>query len=259
MNTDLENLIRKTEDLRDDIINHKVFSVIETLDDLRIFMQFHVFAVWDFMSLLKTLQNSLTCTSVPWFPKDFGELVYFINEIVLCEESDIDSRGIRKSHYELYIDAMNECNADTTSIDMFLEVLGKTKDFNCAFSKSETPIEAKKFVEFTFEVIKIQKPHILAAVFAIGREDLIPKMFFSLVNELDLNFPQHLSLFKFYLERHIEIDGDHHSDLSLKMIKHLCGNCENLWIEAEVFSIESLKKRKELWDGAYNSIIKNKV
>jgi len=66
----LKNLLidLRNEPLRQEIINHKVYGVINNTDSLKIFMQYHVFAVWDFMSLLKSLQNNLTCNSIPWFP-----------------------------------------------------------------------------------------------------------------------------------------------------------------------------------------------
>ena len=96
MTTQIEKIKRTIEPLRQEIINHKVYSAIKDIDDLKVFMQFHVYAVWDFMSLLKTLQGNLTCTSVPWFPKGMADTRYLINEIVVGEESDVDLNGIRK-------------------------------------------------------------------------------------------------------------------------------------------------------------------
>ena len=58
-----------------------------------------------------------------------------------------------------------------------------------------------------------------------------------------------------YLERHIEVDGDHHSHLALQMTSNLCGADEKLWKEAERSIIESLQKRIDLWDGAYKQIM----
>ena len=118
MNEQLEKIKNAVEPLRQQIVNHKVYSMINDLDDLKIFMHYHIFAVWDFMSLLKALQNNLTCTSIPWFPKGSADTRNLINEIVVGEESDVDSFGVRKSHFELYLDAMLQCNADTSKIAM---------------------------------------------------------------------------------------------------------------------------------------------
>jgi hypothetical protein len=99
MNEQIEKIRKSIAPLREEIINHPVYSSIKDIDDLRVFMEFHVYAVWDFMSLLKTLQNNLTCTTVPWFPKGSADTRHLINEIVVGEESDIDLNGIRKSHF----------------------------------------------------------------------------------------------------------------------------------------------------------------
>ena len=160
MNEQIAAIKKRIEPLRQEIINHKVYSEIKNIDDLKVFMQYHVYAVWDFMSLLKTLQNNLTCTTVPWFPKGSADTRHLINEIVVGEESDVDLNGIRKSHFELYLDAMQQCGADTSKIASFIDELKHSGDFKAAYNKSETPQEASEFVDFTFRIIGSNKAYL---------------------------------------------------------------------------------------------------
>jgi hypothetical protein len=259
MNTQIEKLQQTIEPLRQQIIQHKVYGHINTLEDLKIFMQFHVYAVWDFMSLLKTLQNNLTCTRVPWFPVGNADTRYLINEIVVGEESDVDAEGNRISHFELYLKAMEQSGTATDAIRSFTKTLAKTNDFNQAYSIAQTPDAARSFVDYTFEIINSEKAYLQAAIFTFGREDLIPGMFISLINDLHEKFPDNISTFKYYLDRHIEIDGDHHSHLALQMTETLCGDDEALWKEAEVATIASLQRRLALWDGVYEEIMRHKL
>lgn len=259
MNKHIDKINKATESLRQQIVNHKVYSEIQNIEDLKIFMKFHIFAVWDFMSLLKALQNNLTCTSVPWYPNGSADIRHLINEIVLGEESDIDSFGNRKSHFEIYLDAMQQCGAETSQIGKFIEILKKTGKFNNAYTVSETPKEARNLVDFTFKIIGSNKNYLQAAIFTFGREDIIPEMFLSIVNDIHKKFPESVSIFKYYLERHIEIDGNHHSHLALQMTSFLCGTDFQIWKEAELAIIESLQKRIDLWDGAYKQIMFRKT
>ena len=251
MKEQIEKIKAAIAPLRLQIINHPVYSAINSVDDLKVFMQYHVFGVWDFMSLLKTLQNNLTCTSVPWFPKGSADTRYLINEIVIGEESDVDSSGNCKSHFELYLDAMNQCGADTSQINAFIDELQHNRDLDKAFTTSNAPGAVRDFVNCTFDVIGTNKPHIQSAVFTFGREDLIPQMFLSIIYDLSKKFPGSISIFKYYLERHIEVDGDHHSHLALQMTTELCGTNEQHWVDAQQAVIESLQKRIELWDAVY--------
>lgn len=259
MHSNIIKIQKEIEPLRQEIINHKVYSAIGEVEDLRIFMEHHIFAVWDFMSLLKALQINLTCTSLPWFPVGDPVTRQLINEIVAGEESDVDAHGEIKSHFELYLDAMEQCNADTKPIQAFLAELKNGKSFNEAFETAKVPPSAKDFVNATFETINSGKTHLQAASFTFGREDLIPNMFFSMVNDLNSTQPDQVSIFKYYLERHIEVDGDHHSHLALSMTEKLCEKDEAFWIEAEETAKRALQKRIDLWDAAYAEIVKNKV
>ena len=254
MNDRIEKLQKSLEPYRAQIIDHEVYLQINTLDDLRIFMSYHVYAVWDFMSLLKALQIGLTCTSVPWFLVGSGNTRSLINEIVAGEESDLDVSGIKKSHYEMYLDAMEQCGADTVEIKTFIETLKKTGDFNQAFEVAGTPKAAKSFVEFTFKLALGKQSHLQASAFTFGREDLIPGMFHTMVSDLNRKFPDQLSNYKYYLDRHIEVDGDHHSHLALAMTAELCGEDDDLWKEAEQVAIDALQQRIHLWDAALLAI-----
>ena len=254
MNRHILKIQTRIEPLRQQIINHEVYSAINDIDDLKVFMQYHVFAVWDFMSLLKALQNNLTCTTIPWFPKGSADTRHLINEIVVGEESDVDLNGERKSHFELYLDAMKQCEADTSSIELFTSILKTTNDFDSAFSKANVPKQAIDFVNFTFQIIQTNKSFLQSAIFTFGREDLIPSMFHSIVKKIDKNFPGKISKFNYYLERHIEVDGNHHSHLALQMTSNLCENNEQYWDEAETVIIQSLQKRIDLWDGVLKKL-----
>lgn len=243
------------EPLRQEIINHKVYSVINDIEDLKIFMQYHVYAVWDFMSLLKSLQIGLTSTTTPWFPVGNANTRYLINEIVTGEESDVDGAGVRKSHYEMYLEAMDQCGADTNAVNKFTDALKETGSFDIAYTTADVPKEAREFMDFSFEVIDGKQSHLQSAAFTFGREDLIPNMFISIVRDLNQKFPGELSLIKYYLERHIEVDGDHHSHLALEMTAELCGDNEAYWKAAEEISVAALKQRINLWNGVYNEIV----
>ena len=258
MSAGIERIQEATELLRQQIINHKVYKNIHSLEDLQVFMQYHVYAVWDFMSLLKCLQINLTCTSVPWFPVGDAETRYLINEIVAGEESDVDGEGIHRSHYELYLDAMKQSSADTNSIETFIKALQNDNSFDNAFTYANTPEAAKEFVTYTFDVINSGKPHVQSSVFTFGREDLIPNMFLSIVNDTIREQADSISVFKYYLERHIEVDGDHHSQLALQMTANLCGDDEDKWKEAEEATVKALQQRICLWDGVYDDIISRK-
>lgn len=239
---------------RQELIAHPLFKALMSLEDIQIFMQHHVYAVWDFMSLVKGMQQQLTCTTWPWFPKGQGEIRYLINEIVLGEESDIDADGNRMSHYEMYLDAMKQCGSDISSILTFTYILSRTGNIQRAFLSSNTPETVRQFNSGTMQLLQTGKIHELASAFTFGREELIPDMFLEVVQQLDESLPNKLSKFRYYLLRHIEVDGDHHQHLAFRMVENLCGTDAGLWKEAETAAIEALQMRKILWDGIYEEI-----
>ena len=249
MSPEIQILQERIQSVRQTVVQHPLYPQVKQIQDIKVLMQHHVFAVWDFMSLLKALQIHLTCTTLPWMPKGNANTRFLINEIVVGEESDVDEQGNRMSHFELYKKAMLQIGADTKNIDDLLLHIQHGDSIELAMSKVDLPASVKQFLAFTFEVIQTNKAHVIAAVFTFGREDLIPEMFMALVKDLSVKFPNELEVFKYYLERHIEVDGDHHSHLALAMTEELCSNDADKWAEAEAYVIKALNSRKILWDG----------
>lgn len=243
------------KDHRSQLIGHELYKTIESPQDLQIFMKHHVFAVWDFMSLLKSLQTQLTCTTSPWTPVGDPKHRYLINEIVLAEETDLNEEGERQSHYEMYLDAMQKAGASIAQIQDFVAKIQHGTDVFLIIATSELPESVKEFLIFTFNTIKRGKAHEIAACFTFGREELIPDMFTSIISEIQQNFPKEdLSLFKYYFDRHIELDEDEHGPMALELISALCGNDRQKWEEVEVCSREALEKRLTLWNGIAKEI-----
>ncbi|MEC5147773.1 DUF3050 domain-containing protein [Chitinophaga sp. 212800010-3] len=233
--------------IREKIVSHPLYGQLRTPEDVRRFMEHHVYAVWDFMSLLKGLQQQLTCVNVPWIPVGNAATRYLINEIVTGEESDIDQNGNRCSHFELYERAMQQAGADISHIQALISDVKTGRSIDSILSTPALPEAVKGFLRFTFDVIATGKPHILASVFTFGREDLIPDMFLALVKDLGEKFPGTLDIFIYYLERHIEVDGDHHSQLAIQMVNELCGTDQAKWEEAARYAEQSLQWRHRLW------------
>lgn len=247
-NPHLASLQADIQSLRTQLANHPLYGKINSQQKLQLFMEHHVYAVWDFMSLLKYLQQHLTCTQAPWVPKSTAELRFFINEIVLGEESDEDPTGGHISHFELYKRAMQEAGASFSSIDQVVMSLQNGQTVSQALTQAQAPASAAAFVASTFEIIGRDRLHEVAAAFAFGREDLIPDMFLAMVKELNAN-DQQFNTFIYYLERHIELDGDHHAGLSALLLSHVCGDDAQKWAQASATAQEALRARIALWDG----------
>lgn len=245
--------------LRQELLNHQVYQEIEKIEDLQVFLQYHVFAVWDFMSLLKALQQNLTCTQVPWFPKGNPITRRLINEIVLGEESDIDKNGNPASHYELYIQAIQRIGTNTQEIEQFVTNIQKGNSVENTLNESNIDESIKQFILFSFEIISSQKPHLIASAFTFGREEVIPDMFTEIIKGFENNFPKKISNLIYYFERHIELDGEEHGPMTMKMIDELCDNDSEKWTECLEIAKKSLKVRIQLWNGILKKIQERKM
>lgn len=241
---DLEATTRLA-DLRELLRTHPVYGALDSVEDLRFFMERHVVCVWDFMSLLKSLQSELTSVNWPWAPPADPSAARLVNEIVLGEETDEIRPGVFRSHFEWYLEAMEEVGADRGPMDKLIAGLARGDHWARALEDSGLPREAREFAVSTLR-LAAGPLHVRASAFFHGREDLIPTMFIELVARLkDEGHPCHT--LNAYLERHIEVDGGEHGPMAEQLLDRLVAGDPVKARESHEAAVIALRARARLW------------
>lgn len=248
----IEKLKADITPARDRVVGHRLYGALDNHPAIVTFMEHHVYAVWDFMSLLKSLQRNLTCVTLPWVPTGPTGSRRLINDITLIEESD-ELGGCFISHFELYLNGMTQAGADRSVIDAFIDLIRAGTGVPEALAAAGVPAPSAAFVNTTWDFIKTAPVHCQAAAFAFGREDLIPDMFEQVVKVND-NQGGRLDTFVDYLARHIEVDGEEHTPMAMQMLADLCGDDTDKWRECAETVTNALDARVRLWDGIVAAI-----
>ena len=259
MSTRIEHIASALTPYRTALLEHPIYAEIDRIEALRTFMEHHVFAVWDFMSLLKSLQRRFCCVDVPWTSPEDSAACRMINEIVLAEESDEDGAGGCASHFQLDRNAMAQAGASTGALERFEAALQRGHSIGAALEAANVPLPARGFVRHTFTTIETGDSVAILAAFTFGREDLLPDVFQRIVEKLDAQTGGSLARFRYYLERHIGLDGDEHGPMALRLLASLCGDDAENWQRVESTARSALEARKALWDGIHHAILENRT
>lgn len=253
MKLNVDKILEKRKKLE----NHTLLNmnIIQNLNDLKKFMQFHVYAVWDFMCLTKSLQMHICPATEIWLPTKYNrkKSARLINEIVMYEESDNDISSGYISHFDLYIQSMLEIDCDITKILKFIESVEEKGITISLENEKIIPVISKNFVRSTFDFIETKKPHVIASAFAFGRETIIPKMFTDILNQLEINDLDAPKFF-YYLKRHIQIDGEDHGPAALELVEELCEDDPIKIHEAEKSAIKAIESRITFFDEIENQL-----
>lgn len=254
MLTPWDRIAAEIAPLRTALLEHPVYGAIGDVAALQLFMEQHVFAVWDFMSLLKALQRRICCVDVPWTPPSDAAAARLINEIVLAEETDEIAPGEYGSHFDMYLAAMQEAGADSLPMTSLLQRLQQGEPVTAALLSEPLPPAVRRFVGQTFQVVESGDLPAIAAAFTFGREDLLPGLFQQIVAQINADSAGRLTTFVRYLERHIELDGDEHGPLARRLVESLCGDDNRRWQSAAQAARAALATRLQLWDAIHESI-----
>ncbi len=255
---DQKTLSQEINSRRKKLDQHPVFSHIRDIHDLRIFMESHVFAVWDFMNLLKRLQSDYSPVAIPWVPPRNSLASRLINDIVLAEESDLGLDQEPISHFELYRNAMTEVDASTSKIDSFVGNINKGIVWTLALKRANVPDYISNFVSYTLNTAENQKSASVAACFFYGRELIIPSMFSNLLDKWSID-ENKAPNFIYYLRRHIEVDTEEHGPASDKLMNEIFEKNPKTMNEALVSALQALKMRENLWNGILNDLEQHTV
>jgi len=245
---------------KDRLEQHPIYEAINSIERLRCFMEHHVYSVWDFMSLIKYLQNEVAPTRYPWVPSKDSDVTRFINELVLEEESDqvmpgSEGKNEFSSHFELYCAAMEEIGANANHVCDFVDSLS-VKNIHDALMQDNVPVPSRQFTQQTFTFIESNNAHQVAAALALGREHIIPCMFRMFSKKLGVT-EKDAPAFHYYLDRHVHLDEDFHAPLSLRLLNSLCEENSNKEQEAIQAAGTAVNARLKFWDGVLTEV--NKV
>ena len=242
--------------LRASLLEHPIYTQVSSVADLSCFMEDHVFAVWDFMSLLKRLQQDMTCIRVPWFPSDNAKAARLINDIVIGEETDVGPDGSYVSHLALYLRAMRDVGASTRQFEEFRSLVFVGVPVEVALTKIGAPRHVQAFVAHTMALANSGSTEEILAAFFHGREDIIPEMFRRLLETLygSRHNDERLRHFIYYINRHIELDGESHGPKGRELLEDLVMNSPHARERALRAACRSIKARIELWNGTLSKL-----
>jgi hypothetical protein len=242
--------------LRAALLDHAIYTHVSSPADLRLFMEDHVFAVWDFMSLLKRLQQDMTCITVPWFPAGNAKAARLINDIVIGEETDVDPDGSYVSHLDLYRRAMADTGASTLQFDRFCSLVQVGVPVEVALARIGAPRHVRAFVGHTMALANSGATEEVLAAFFYGREDIIPEMFRRLLKTLygTKHNNDRLRHFIYYIDRHIELDGDSHGPMGRELLENLVAGSPHRHERVLHAACNSIQARIELWNGTLSKL-----
>lgn len=228
-----------------DFSNHSIHQHINTKQQLQMYMEHQVFAVWANMSLLNYLKEEFTKTTNPWLPIGDPELRFLINKTNLQEETAKNYFGAHQSEFEIYLDAMASTGANTENITNFLRHVSHGTDIFLIIAASKLPLCIKQFIKTVFDIISEDKPHKIAAAFVYSREGMSNLNLINSISEIEKEDKTDHKLIKYYLRLQAEKD----SAPSFKILKMLCGEDMNKWRDTEIIAEIILRNQRTLMEG----------
>ena len=147
-----------------------------------------------------------------------------------------------------------------------LETLNPRKKKNLFSNQKKIPYAPHQALEFTRSTLEICEGPLnrRIAAFTLGRETVLPNLFQKTLQLLATVHTQSesrcdLSMLKYYLDRHIELDGDSHGPMCAKLFDRYCLKDAATRSDTFYTLCEVLDQRIALWDAVESLMAENRA
>jgi hypothetical protein len=118
------------------------------------------------------------------------------------------------------------------------------------------PSHVRDFVGHTMTLVNSATTEEVLAAFFYGREDIIPEMFRRLLRTIynAEHRDDRLRNFIYYIDRHIELDGDSHGPMGRELLEGLVAHSPHGTERALRAACSSIEARIDLWNGTLTKL-----
>ena len=238
-----QTLIELIETKIQKLAHHEVYSKVTSRSQINCFITYHIFAVWNFTKLLKSLQIKTNIALRSQTLECSSETKILIGEVVFAEESDLYPYGQPTEYFALYLRAVSELKVNP--------------NFLWSFLTSEDSLQSLKpgiqeLVEYNLMLAETGTIGEIAAAFFCGREPLTSQLFTSMIRVLKQEGKE-CPILMSYIEKLNQEKSCQVETLVLKLLDYFCKD-ETDKIIALQAGLEALNLREQLWDYALAEI-----
>jgi hypothetical protein len=140
---------------------------------------------------------------------------------------------------------MRDIGASTRQFEKFRSLVLVGIPVEVALARIGAPPHVQAFVAHTMALANSGSTEEVLAAFFYGREDIIPEMFGRLLNTLyrAKHNNDRVRNFIYYIDRHIELDGDSHGPMGRELLEDLLANSPNRVEQARRAACSSIDAR----------------
>lgn len=226
------------------LANHKLYERVNDELSLRLFMEHHVICVWSYNFLLREIHQELVGLIHPLNSQSQKEAIRLVSEMILEEELEEQQDGSLLSHFEIYLEAMQDLGANISPIVSFFDLQDSGQNWQTALKHARFPTAVSRYARKMNRFAQAPLHEKAAALFYEG-EPFIPDTFLLRIGQLGNTVK--IGRLLDYFERHIEGLRSPGFSASGRLVEILCNNDEKMSLEAEQSAEEAMKNRVELW------------
>lgn len=233
------------------LIAHPIFHAIQSLSDLHLFVQNHVFSIWSMTALSKSLHQRLSPYKGLWTPPNNPMSTQMANQLLYHFESNEELGGL--SMLSWYIRAMKECNADTCEIECMLEYV---KDFENYLTITNTlEPSVSQLIEWHIEQVEYADELDLASAILLGNLTYYDNMYSVFHRELSQRFENQAPSCLFLFKQLARVFSGSQFVFHIAALTELCNNQSRRIEQCIQTGVKAMNRQFIFYDGVYYQLM----